>query len=593
MKKLAAAFFLSLCCAEAQAQVSAQDQQNITAIQDQVVQRQNQMEQERVKERDIQKTIKDRKGLEKEELEEFDELEAEVGKVVQNYRRIQCFHIDEITFSKNSLVPREREIGFTKPYLNKCLNSEQISELAQDVTDYLVVQGYVTSKAEIPTQSLYSGTLKVNVIESHLENILFNDEKFSDKTQKFTAFGFYPTKEILNIRPLEIGIDQINRLSSNNATIKFIPAKEKNDVIALIENTPKNRSHLSLSYDNNGNKKTGDRRNTIGFAQDNLFWLNDIFSISRTANDFDQARKKNGGTAAINANFSVPFYLYTLNVSYTDSSYFFWNNNSSQHIRSSGETKTSTVNLERLMIKSKKTKITSGISLIKRENENLINDVRVETSSRKASIVTLNFMQTFFLDNATIFYKPSFSKSFGVLNARSDASNTPNASPHAEFDIFRFYGNYTQKFLVKNLQFSYNLALDSQLAKQHLYSIDKFSIGGVYSVRGFKNGTISGDSGFSIRNELTFGVSRFWSDSKLPLQYFSLTPFYDLGYVENVGVNRSGRLSGGGLRVNLNYKDYRSNLTFSRSISKSRLLQAQTYQDDVAIFFNIASNLNF
>jgi len=592
MKKLTTALVFSLWALSAQAQVSVQEQQNITAIQDQIVQRQNQIEQEKVKERDIEKVAKDREGLEKEDLEEFDELEGEAGKVVQNYRRIQCFHIDEIVFSKNNLVPREREIGFTKPYLNKCLNTEQISQLAQEITDYLVAQGYVTSKAEIPTQSLYSGSLKVDVLESHLEKILFNDEKFFDKTQKFTAFGFYPTHEILNIHPLEIGISQINRLPSNNATIKFIPAKEKNDVIAVVENTPKNRSHLGISYDNHGNDRTGDKRDTIAFAQDNLFWLNDVFSISRTANDFDPSRKKKGGTAAINANFSLPFYLYTLNLSYSDSSNFFWTNNGAQ-IRSSSETKTHIISLDRLMVKTKKTKITSGIAFAMRDNENLINDARVETSSRKASIATINFMQTFFLDNATIFYKPSFSKSFGFFDARTDASNIANSAPHAEFDIFRFYGNYTQKFLVKNLQFSYNLALDTQIAKQHLYSIDQFSVGGVYSVRGFKNGTISGDSGFNIRNELTFGLSRFWSSSKLPLQYFSLTPFYDLGYVENNGINRSGRLSGGGLRLNMAYKDFRSTLTFSRAFAKSHLLQAQNYRDDTAIFFNIGSNLNF
>ncbi len=593
MKKLVTTFFLlSFCFFDAQAQINQQEQQNISNIQDQIVQRQNQIENEEVKQRDLKMVERDREGLEKEELEEFDELESEVGKVVQNYRRIQCFHIDEIIFSANSLIPKNREIGFTKPYLNRCLNVEQISQLAQDVTDYLVAQGYITSRAEIPTQSLYSGSLKVNVIESHLENILFNEEKLSDKAQKFTAFGFFDKNEILNIRPIEYGLDQINRLSSNNAAIKILPGKQKNDSIVLVENISKNRSHLNISYDNNGNERTGDRRETISFAQDNLFWLNDSFSLSRSANDTDQTRKKDGGTNSLNANFSLPFFLYNLSFNYSNSSYFFWSGDV-QRFKSSGETSNRSVNLDRLLIKTKKTKITSGISFTSRYNRNFINDVKLNSSSRKASILSANFSQTFFLNGVTIFYKPSYSKGINALDARQDSNAAAAASAHGEFDIFKFYGNYVQKFSLAQRQFSYNLSLDSQIAKQHLFGIDQFSVGGIYSVRGFKNGTISGDSGYNIRNEITFGLGQFFPASKLPLQYFSLTPFYDHGYVQNNAGGRSGRLSGGGMRVGFNYKDLKTALIFSRAISKSHMLQDQQYRDDMAIFFTVGSALSF
>jgi hemolysin activation/secretion protein len=584
-KKLVATFFLLFLSFEARAQVTPEQQQSIGNIQNQIIQRQNQIEQEEVKQRDNEQVVKDREGLERHEIDEYEELELEAGKIVQNYRRIQCFHIDEVIFSKNNLIEQSREISFTKPYLNRCLNLEQISDLAQEITDYLVAQGYVTSKAEIPKQSLYSKTLRVDVLESHLEKILFNEEKFFDKTQKFTAFGFYEKEKILNIHPLEIGLDQVNRLSSNKASIKFLDGKDKNHAIALIENNSKNRSRINLSFDNHGNNRTGDKRETIGFAQDNLFWLNDNFTISRTANDLDSSRKNRGGNQSLSANFSLPFYLYNLNFSYAKSSNFFFTNS----IKSNSNSVNRGINIDRLLVKNKKTKISGGLAFNNRENNNFIDDVRVESTSRKASIISAHFSQTFFLHNATIFYKPSYSKGLGILGGSNKTIN----SRHSDFDIFRFYGNYTQKFLLKEHQFSYNLALDSQIARQHLYSIDQFSVGGVYSVRGFKNGTISGDSGFNLRNEISFNLGQFAKDSKLPLQYFALTPFYDYGYVENVNDSKGGRLSGAGLKAIFTYKDLRASLTFSRAISKSHLLKNQNYHDDTAVFFNIGSNLSF
>lgn len=589
-KLITTLFFAFFAALPAHAQVTQEQQETITNIQNQIIQRQNQIEKEEVKQRDMQQVAKDREGLEQEELEEFDELEAEAGKVVQNYRRIQCFRIDEILFSKNSLITKEQEKRFTKPYLKRCLITEQISQLSQEITDYLNQQGYITSKAAIPTQSLYSGTLKVNIIESHLEEILFNDEKFFDKTQKFTAFGNYKKGEIFNVKNLEPGMDQINRLPSSNASMKTLPGKlEKNDTIILIENHPKKRTYLNLSYDNFGNSRTGDKRETIGFMRDNLFWLNDNFSIYRTSNNLDEKRKKNGGTSAIISNYSIPFNIYTLNLDYSRSSYYFWSDDD-QPIKSQGEVETRKISLDRLIEKNKKTKITASASFTSRDNKNFIDDARVLTSSRQASIFSANFAQSFFMGNTTIFYKPSFHKSLAVMGADSD---NKAIGRKAEFDIFRFYGNLTRKFALSGNQFTYNLALDSQISRQKLYAIDQFSVGGIYSVRGFKNGTILGDSGFNIRNELSFGLYQFFPNSRLPLQFFSLSPFYDVGYVKRNSDGRQGRISGTGFRLNFTYKDLRSSLTFSRSISKSHMLLSQYYQDDVAIFFNIGSNLNF
>jgi hemolysin activation/secretion protein len=595
MRKLVTTFLLLFALVfsiEARAQITPGEQQNIINLQDQIIQRQEQIESDKVKQRELKQVAKEKQEIIKEEAqEELDEFIAEDGKIIQDYRRIQCFRVQEITFLENRLIPKNLESDLTKDYVGKCLNVEQITQLNEEITNYIVAEGYITSRAEIPQQSLYRGALSIQVIESYLEDIIFNENDFFDKAQRFSAFGLFEKGGILNIKPIERALDQVNRLQSSNATIKILPGTKKDHSIVLVETRSEKPAHFNVSYDNNGNERTGSRRETVGFSYDNLLQLNDVVSFQRTANDFDEKRKKNGGINSFNGNISVPIVSYTFNLSYSNSDYFFHSGDISR-FKSSGETSTTAMALDRVFTKTKTTKIASGLSLTKRYNRNFIEDVRIEASSRKATFLTANYSQTFFLKNATFFIKPTYSKAVDMFDSKQDASNAASFSPHAEFDIFRFYSNYTRDLEYFSKKFSYNLVIDAQASAKRLYGIDQFSVGGIYSVRGFKNGSISGDSGYNLRNEISIGLGQIFNSEKWNLQRFSITPFYDYGYVRSKDGIFSGRLSGAGAKISFYHPNINASLTFSHSLSRSHLLQEKDYKDDKAIFFNIYSGFS-
>ena len=220
----------------------------------------------------------------------------------------------------------------------------KISELNQNISNYLVESGYATSSSAVSAQNLESGVLKIEITESTLEKIVFNEERFSDKTQKFTAFGLTKENEILNLEKIEQGLDQINRLSSNNAVIKIIPSEQKNSSIISLENHPHNSSNVNLVFDNYGSSLTGSRRETVSFSQDNLFHLNDNLSLSRTANDLD-ANRKDAGSNSFSSSFCVPFTWYNLTLSYSKSSYFLHVGDITPS-KSHGETSTKSIALD-------------------------------------------------------------------------------------------------------------------------------------------------------------------------------------------------------------------------------------------------------
>ncbi len=603
MKKIIATFLLLSCSVNAYA-ASESEQQNITNQQSQVIQNQKQIEQEKELQVELKQVVTDQTKKEATEEFEKDDLSENDGKIVQNLRSIQCFRPHTITFSKNSLLTPAEEKSLSEKYLKKCLTLDWLPKFDKEVTDLLTDKGYVTSRSNSSQQSLIDGDLQVQVIESYIEKIIINDDNFFDKAQIKTAFGFDDLPKggkILNIHDIEPALERINRLSSSKVTVKIIQGSAPNKSIIVIENHPKNTARLNLSYDNIGSKTTGVRRETIAFAQDNLLHLNDSFNLSRTANDLDPKNDKRYNNAT-NGNWSVPFGQHTFTLSGGKNSYFFLTG-SSGNIRASGFTITKAVAMESVLIKEKTYKINSNFSLSNRDNQIFTDELRNETQSRKSTIATLALSNTLLLNSATLFLKPSYNKSLNILNARQDDATTSRFTPHADLEIFKFYANYSRKFVIlkSEVPASYNFSLDSQLSKNHLYSIDQFSSGGFYSVRGFRQGSISGDSGFNIRNEITVSLGQLIltqiSDEKKStnlahLNYFTATPFYDYGHVQNRGTANGGRLSSAGLKIGFSKEKIKASMTLAHTISRSRML-TQGYGEGNTVYFDLGTELNF
>lgn len=408
MKKIITILLLSLFPLTAHASSEA-EQQSIINQQNQVIQNQKQIERAKEIQIDLKQVDKEQKRIEEQEK---DYLEKNDGKVVHDLRAIQCFRIQSISFSENKILSKFQERSLSKNYLGRCLTLDQILEFNKEVSNYLIAKGFITSRAEVPAQNLSSGDLQINIIESYLENITLNDDKFFDQTQKLSAFGLIGvTKKddrILNLQEIELGIDQMNRLSSNNAAVKLLPGSVSSSIVA-VENHPKNTSRINASYDNVGSSTTGEKRDTIGFAHDNLLHLNDSFSISRTANDFDSYNKHR--STSTSGNFSMPLGRHTFTFIASKSSYFFLTGEN-KDIRTYGDTLTKTASFDSILIKNKKFKISSNFNISSRYNQNFQNDEKIEVSSRKASIATFGLSNTFFLVIIYLFPLKSLDKLF-------------------------------------------------------------------------------------------------------------------------------------------------------------------------------------
>ena len=164
------------------------------------------------------------KQLEKSVKEAQDSFSSQAAKPDQRIKKQgKCFLVKDIQIEGNRVLLDWNFDAIKFKYLNKCLYLSDINEISNEITGLYINQGYITAKAYIPEQNLNSGILKVTVVEGKLEKINFKSPNIRGEVQ--TAFPDLENSE-LNLRDVEQGLDQINRLKTNNAKVEILPGNK-------------------------------------------------------------------------------------------------------------------------------------------------------------------------------------------------------------------------------------------------------------------------------------------------------------------------------------------------------------------------------
>ena len=100
--------------------------------------------------------------------------------------------------------------GITQPFVGRCLGVPEVEQILGEITRAYMLRGFVTTRAYLPAQDLGQGKLQILVVEGKVEKIRVEGQG----RKGFRPGNTIPTApgDLLNLRDLEQGIDQINRL---------------------------------------------------------------------------------------------------------------------------------------------------------------------------------------------------------------------------------------------------------------------------------------------------------------------------------------------------------------------------------------------
>lgn len=508
-----------------------------------------------------------------------------------------CVLIKEIRLNNANLLSSYRKKQLTSPFLGSCMESATLSAIIKAINDYYQNQGYITTQVLVPQQNLQSGIFELQIIEGKLDKITFGKDRFIEKMQKFTAFGF-SEDEPLNIKDINQGMYQINRLQSNQGVMKIEPGLQSGDSDVKIENSQKFPVKFTIGKDTLGNDFTGLQRTNFSSNFDNLLFLNDNLNLNYSENLHDKNSAKD--SRSFSSSFSIPFKYNTLTYDFSHSDFKGQKTLDYNLSTLTGLSQSFKFTIDRVLINESKLRVSSFASIANKSSNSFSNGVKQIESDLKLSILNLGFTTSYYFnDNSSIYLNPSYSKGLKVLNAKKDRNNILKTVPRAQFDAFKIYANFSKKFTLPkiNAPATFVSEASGQYSKQTLYGPEQFSVGGYYSVRGFRENYINGDLGYYFRNKINFNLGSiiapllhieqgFVSKNLIHLNKISFEPFYDYGYVKNNYIDNGagGRLSGAGLKTIFNSQFFNASVTYSKGIGRSQLIRSPIKEDKILYF---------
>lgn len=543
-----------------------------------------------------QETILKERNRKKKEVEKDNKLTPISGNPTE------CFPIKSIHLIDANSLSKRHQKKLISPFIGKCVEAKTLTEIITAIQTFYNEQGYVTARVSVPKQNIQSGNLELKILEGKIDEVIIGDNHFTDKMQEFTAFGFLEG-DTLNLQDINQGIYQINRLPSNNATMKIEPAVNEGEAKVYISNKNKFPARATVGYDNLGNEFTGIHRTNFSGSIDNLFFLNDAINLSYSTNLNDDSQEKD--IRSFTSGISVPFGYNTVSYDYSRSEFRGTNQGSNGPIRLTGFSERNNATIDRVLLNKGNLRISANSSLTAKSSASYLNSEKIETSQRKLTIGSISLaISNYFKNGANLYLKPSYYKGLKLLNAKQDEANLTNDIPKAQFDYFKLYASLSKRFTIPKVEIPFTISteMDTQYSKQTLFGTEQFSVGGYYSVRGFRENYITGDSGYYSRNKANFNIGSlatpfiqksegFLAKNLVHLNKFSLEPFYDYGYIKNnyVSNGADGRLAGLGLKTIFNSKYFNASLTYSWATNNSRLINSTTKENKL-VYFEISTS---
>lgn len=404
-----------------------------------------------------------------------------------------CFTINRIALNGATLINERQQQKILSPWLGQCLDMAHINQLTNTVSDWYINRGYITSRAFLAEQDLRSGELRLAILEGTLEKIRMDGALERELKMVFPGLE----GKILNLRDIEQGMEQINRTRTTPVQIEILPGTQQGWSVVHLTATPEFPLSGFVSFDNSGQKSTGVGQINGGLTGNNLLGLADSWFVSGGRSiAFSNSKDAQNFAAGV----SIPYGYSLLDYSYSWNNYLSTIDNHGWLWRSSGDTETHRVNLSHVLFRNGDIKTGVSLGVNHRSNHNYLDDVLLESSSRKLSslLFGLNHTQKMFGGVAT--FNPTFSRGMPWLDAESDGNKNGDL-PKAEFRKWSLNVSF-QRPVAENLWWL--ASAYGQWTPDRLYGSERMTIGGESSVRGFKEQTISGDNGAYWRNELSY-----------------------------------------------------------------------------------------
>jgi len=413
----------------------------------------------------------------------------------------QCYLIKNLTIQGDFLNDKNIN-NITDAIKGKCLGTKGIETVATWIQDYFIKAGFITTRVETPSQDLTARHLFLRVIPGRIESIIIANDDIHSWTLPF-AKG-----DILNIRDIEQGLENIQKTPGTNVKINIVPGEIRGYSNVVINTNRTALWNLHTTWNNWGDESTGRQLFSTAAYLYNLAKLNDLFYMA--------------GTVSNTRNYDNFSAYYSVPIGYWEYEYFYSQSKSQQNINLAnlkfdyiGKNRYLSLKGSRTIYRDVNKKISIGAEILRRKSEYALDDIKLALQERDMGNIRLAVNYKKNITNG-IFDTTLRWQRFLTFFGGKKTPDMISGDVDTQSQIWSMYAHYLKWIAFVPNQIYYDSSLGAQYSRHALTLQDQFSIGNRWTVRGFENSSgLDGNKGFYIQN--TFGLLTGYKNIELYL----------------------------------------------------------------------------
>ena len=435
-----------------------------------------------------------------------------------------------------------REI--VKPY-ERCISAEELQEVKNDITRFYINKGYINSGAIIPDQAVGKDRIiKLLIIEGQLKDVNVNVVATREKGESENKPGWLRKNYVKNRLELSDNALNINALQEKlqllqqNPLVKRInaelgPGIHLGEGILEIEVEEARPWEFGFKFNNHRSPSVGAYRGEMDFTHRNITgWGDSIYArVGLTE-----------GLKDYTFNYTLPINRYDTTLSFllekSDSEVV---SEPFNQLDVESEADTYALTLRHPLIKTPNQELGIALKAEKRTSKTYLLGRPFSFSpgvvDGESNISVLRFIQDWLKrgPNQVLAARSSFNLGIDAWDSTIHADNfSPDSHFYSWLGQFQWvkrlddWVGFLDSKMLKDTQIIFRT--DMQFAKEALLPLEKFSIGGASTVRGYRENFLTRDNGLIASLEARIPIYKYSPLSSDPEDgTLELAPFIDYG----------------------------------------------------------------
>ncbi len=439
------------------------------------------------------------------------------------------------------------------PYTGEQYGLEGLSAARDALEQAIISAGFNFHRVSLPPQDLFEGVVILRVSRFELGEVRVEGNEFFDDENILRSVPGLEPGETPNTQLLSRSLRIANEHASKSTTLRFREGTRANAIDAVLNVKDRDPQVYFVSLDNTGPEDGEEWRTTLGYQNGNLF--NRDHSITAT---LTTAPEDTSATTQIGVNYHIPLYRHgaSVDILFSDSDSagetggdddaaqgIAPGTGGGQALEITGEGTVLGAIYRRPLLTDSSFNHSWSVGLQHKNFDNSSEFGGAQLTGADVLSVPLELGYSFSRQAP----KSSFSGGLTLVQEVGDDDDEyEDDRPEAEagWTALRFNLNYDRLFAENYL---FHVGFSGQQTSELLISGEQFGVGGVGTLRGFEERSVTGDSGYQLTLEVWFPPVTKYDLRFSVFTDFAHTEFNDGDLPGNEGVDFDLSSAGFGL----------------------------------------------